>query len=117
MCSPIHHDPDALWRAVLVKPVGHFAGEPLLHLESPRVVVDDAGRLGRSGDAFARQIGDVGYAAEGQQVVFAQRVEADVAGEHELVIAVVVRKRRGIERRGGEQFGERTRHASTCSAG
>ena len=43
---------------------------------------------------------------EGQQVVLAERVERDRAGDHQLVITLLVWERRSLEWQGCEQFCE-----------
>ena len=43
---------------------------------------------------------------EGQQVVLAERLEGDVTGEHELVVALVVREGGEVERTGRQELGE-----------
>ena len=47
-------------------------GEALLDLEAARVDVDEARDLGEADDLAVRQVGDVGLAEEGQQVVLAE---------------------------------------------
>jgi hypothetical protein len=47
---------------------------------------------------------------ERQEVVFAQRLERDVAGQHQLVVALVVGERGQVERAGREQLGVGARH-------
>ena len=46
------------------------------------------------------------HSVEGQEVVLAQGLERNVAGQHQLVVSLVVRERREIERPGREEFGE-----------
>jgi hypothetical protein len=56
-------------------------------------------------DAVPGQVADVGHAGERQQVVTAQRREGDVAGHHQLVVALVVGEGGGGERHRREQLG------------
>ena len=68
--------------------VGDLGGHALLHLEPAGVAVDEAGQLGEPRDAavLGRDVGDVGLADEGHQVVLAQRRERDVAHHDHLVV-------------------------------
>ena len=47
----------------------------------------------------------MGHPGERQQMVLAQRVERDLARQHELVVALVIRKRREVERPRCEHLG------------
>jgi hypothetical protein len=98
-------DADALGLELVAEPVGHLLGEPLLHLEVSGEALDDPGQLGQAEDAAAREVADVGGAVEGQEVVLAQRVEGDVAGQHQLVVALVVGEGGEAERPGCEHLG------------
>ena len=51
------------------------------------------------------------HPVERQQVVLAEGVERDVAGDHELVVALVVREGGEVERLGGEHLGVHARHS------
>ena len=70
--------------------VGDLPGQALLHLGAPRVSLDEARELRQAGDdTAARDVAHVRAAVEGQQVVFAHRVEGDVADQDQLVGARV----------------------------
>jgi hypothetical protein len=78
--------------------------QPFLHLRAGGKVPDDAGQLGQPEDPFARQIPDVRDAGEREQVVLAHRAHRDRAGQHELVVVLVVGERREVELGGREQL-------------
>ena len=63
--------------------------------------------LDRPDDQLARQVGNVGAAQEGEQVVLAHRLHGDVAHQHELVVPLRVGERREVELRRAEQLGVR----------
>ena len=69
--------------------VGDLAGQPLLHLRSPRVALDQARQLAQADDAAARDIADVGDPRERQQVVLAEGGEGDVAQDDHLLVPLV----------------------------
>src|SRR5687767_13710822 len=71
----------------------------LSYLQLVLKVLNDARELGQAEHALARQVRDVRDAEERQHVVFAERVERDLARDHQLVVAAVVWKRRRVERR------------------
>ena len=58
------------------------------------------------------QVADVRHPVEGQQVMHAQRVKGDRPGHDQLVVAVVVGKRRRPEGLGCEQLGVGVGHAA-----
>ena len=92
---------DAHRSQVGVEPVGDLLGQPLLHLRAVREQLDHPGQLGQPEDPVAGQVADVRHADERQQVVLADRPDRDVAGEDELVVALVVVERGELERRAG----------------
>ena len=97
----LEHHPDALGRELGLEPVGDLLGEPLLDLQAAGEQLDHPGQLGQAEDALAGQVADVGDPGERQQVVLAQRVERDVPGQHQLVVALVVGEGGQVERRAG----------------
>src|SRR6478735_11051145 len=86
----LDHDADAARLERFADPPRDLRREALLDLQAARVQVDDAAELRQPDDALAGQIADVRDAVERQEVVLAERVEADVAGDDELVVALVV---------------------------
>ena len=70
-----------------VEGVGDLRREPLLHLQAARERVDEAGELRDADHAIARQVADVHLPADRRHVVLAERLEADVAQDHDLVVA------------------------------
>jgi len=71
--------------------VRDLAGEPLLHLRTAGVDVDQPGQLGQAGDLAVdrRDVADVRDAPERHQVVLADRGQLDVLDQHHLVVAEV----------------------------
>jgi hypothetical protein len=68
--------------------------------------LDDPRELGQAQDAFGGDVADMRDAMERHEVVLAQRMERDVAGEDELVVPFVVRERGEVEWLGSQEFGE-----------
>ena len=68
---------------------------------------------------LAGQVADVGDAAEGQQVVLAERREGDARHHHQLVVAAVVGEGGGVERLRRQEFREHARDPGrrVCQAG
>ena len=93
-CSASSTTPTPLGRSSRCEPAGDLRRQPLLDLQRAGEVIDHARELRQPDDPLARQVADVGDADERQQVVLAQRVERDVAGDDELVVAAVVGERR-----------------------
>src|ERR1035441_7399952 len=87
-----------LWLKLLMQPAGDLDDESLLELEIAGEEVNHAGELGQAEDPIGRQVGDVSDAMKRKHVVHAQRLERDVADQDELVVALVVRKRRQVKR-------------------
>ena len=61
-------------------------GQPLLHLQPAREHVHEARDLGEADHLALRDVGHVGLAEEGQQVVLAQAEDVDVLDDHHLVV-------------------------------
>src|SRR4051812_40019070 len=101
----LEHHADTLRRQLALEPVRHLRREPLLDLEVAGEVVDHASELREPDDPVARDVAHVRDAHERQQMVLAERVERDVADEHELVVVAVVREGGGVERLGGQELG------------
>jgi hypothetical protein len=92
--------PDALGLELVVEPVGHLLGEPLLDLEASGEMRHDPGQLGQPEDPVPGEVSDVGHALEGKQVMLAKGVEGDVPDQYQLVVALFVGEGGGIERPG-----------------
>ena len=80
-----------------LQPVGDLLGQPLLDLRAAGEQLDHPGELGQPEDPLAGQVPDVRDADERQQVVLAHRLHRDGAGEHQLVVALVVGERGELE--------------------
>jgi len=88
---------------------------PLLDLGPFGNFLDDAGELAESGDLTAGEIADVGDSHEGEEVMLAHAIEADVADEDDFVVAFLENSGEVVRGRGmesGEEFGV---HASNTS--
>ena len=70
-----------------VDAVGDLRGQFLLHLEAPRIRIDDTRELADADDLVGRQVADMGAADDRRHVVFAERFEFDVAQHDHLVVA------------------------------
>jgi hypothetical protein len=90
---------------VLLQPVGHLLGQPLLDLQVAGEQLEHPGELREAEDPLAGQVADVRHPGEGQQVVLAQGLQRDVPGDDQLVVALVVGEGRQVELRGGHQLG------------
>ena len=95
---------------MLLEPVGDLLGEPLLYLQPAGEQLHHAGQLRQAENARRRDVADVGDPVERQQMVLAQRLERNVAGQHQLVVALVVGERCQVERSRRQQLGVRVRH-------
>ena len=82
----LDHDAHALRRELALKPAGDLGREALLNLQAARVQLDDPAELGQPQDPVPREVAEMGDAVEGKHVVLAERVEGDVASDHELVV-------------------------------
>jgi hypothetical protein len=110
----LHHNADAPWAKIRIEEPGDLHGQPFLGLGLGCEVRDQAGHFGQPEDAFPGQVADVRCAGEGQHVVLAEGPERDVAGQHQLVITVVVGEGGELERPRGKQFHERAGHPGRC---
>src|ERR1700733_745617 len=90
---------------VFLQPVCYLDGEAFLDLEVPGEQLHHPGQLGQPQDPFGGYVADVGHAVEGQEVVLAQRVEGDVPGQDQLVVALVVGEGGEVERLGRQELG------------
>ncbi len=70
--------------------VGDLRRHPFLDLQPPGVDLDQPGQLGDADHALARQVGNMRPAEDGRHVVLAMRDEADVAQQHDPVIAAAL---------------------------
>ena len=68
--------------------LGDLGGQALLDLEATGVALDDSGQLRQPRDATVarREVGHVGQTDEGNEVVFTERGEGDVAHHDHLVV-------------------------------
>ena len=69
-------------------PVVHLLRDALLQLQAVGDVLDGAGDGRQADQAVARQESDVRSTAERQQVVLAQRLERDVAHQHQAAVSL-----------------------------
>src|SRR6185437_1399143 len=83
---------------------GDLGGEPFLYLRAAGEELYDASELRQPENARARQITDRSRAGERKHVVLAQRGERYVARDDQLVVLLVVRKRRQRELARGKQL-------------
>ena len=65
---------------------GDLVGEAFLHLQAAGEEVGEAGQFADTDDASAGDVADVADAEKGQQVVFANRVDFDVADDDHVVV-------------------------------
>ena len=82
----LHDDGDAERRDLLLDHLGDLMREPLLHLQPAREHVDETRNLAEADHPLLRDVGDVAFAEERQQVVLAQAVEVDVLDDHHLAV-------------------------------
>ena len=78
--------------------VGNLGGQPLLYLQTFAENIDETGELGNADDAAGRQISDMHFAQDGDDMMFAMRFEPDVAQDDDFVIG------RGLLESGREQL-------------
>ncbi len=81
--------------------------ELFLHLEPPRIPVDDPRQLADSDDLLGRQVSDMHMPDDRSHVMFAMRLEGDVAQHDHLIVPGDFVERatqilRGIDRIAGE---------------
>ena len=119
-CFGLDHDRHPAGCSASHERVGDLGGELFLDLQPAREDVDDARDLGEADHFAIGDVGDVRFADEGQQMMFAHRIKLDVFHHHDLA-------RVGIEDRAvdhvldalpitlGEKL-ERARGASRCSS-
>ena len=76
---------------MLIDGIGDLGGQPLLHLGSLGVEIDEAGQLAEPGDlaVSARDVADVGNPGERHEMVLAAAPHLDVLDQHQLVVAEV----------------------------
>src|SRR6266446_3305332 len=72
--------------------LGNLTGHALLNLQTARKHVDHACNLAESQHTLLRQIGDMGFAEERQEVVFAEAEEFDVFNDDHLVVGHAERR-------------------------
>lgn len=81
-------DHDTLRVEGILDTMGNFFGHAFLHLQAMAEGVDDACEFGESCNFAVGDVGDVYVSEEGQQVVFTEGVELDVAHNHHVVVAL-----------------------------
>src|SRR5512141_173536 len=80
------HDANSARLKHVAERFSDLLGEPLLHLKSPRENIDYSRKLRQADNSSVRDVRDVRLAVERKHVMFAQRVELDVANhDHALV--------------------------------
>src|SRR5918995_1638840 len=109
----LKYDADSLGLELAVEPLGDVRGEPLLDLQVPSEQLDDAAELAEADQRLAGEIADVCHSVERQQVMHAQRVKRDRAGDDQLVVALVGKGGRP-ERPWRQQLGIRVSDAPGC---
>ena len=77
---------DALRGDFFLDGLGNLAGEALLYLQAAREHVNDAGDLAEAQDALVGKIGDVRFAEEWQEMVFAEAEKFDVLDDDHFVV-------------------------------
>ena len=84
----LHHHEHAAGLEMLLKGIRDLAGQALLHLGPLGEAIDESGNLRESDHVAAavRDIGDVRFPDEGDQVMLAQRVHRNVAHHDHLVV-------------------------------
>jgi hypothetical protein len=87
------------------EPVSDLFGQPFLHLRTAGKVLHYPGQFRQTQNPVTRQLADMGDTHERQQVVFAHRPHRDRARQYQLVVVLVVRERRQVERARREQLG------------
>jgi hypothetical protein len=101
----LEQDTDAPGLQLALQPAGDLGGQALLDLQVAGEQLDDAAELAQADDPLPGQVADVRDPVKGQQMVHAQGVEGDRTGDDQLVVAVLVGKRRRPERLGRQQLG------------
>ena len=103
---------------VVLEPAGDLAGEPFLGLEVAGEQPHHPGQLGQPENPRAGQVADMSYSDKRQQMMLADRMQRNRAGNDQLVVSGVVGKRGQIEGAWGEHLGVGVRHPSrgSCQA-
>ena len=83
-----HHD-GTEWAEGLLKAVTNLLGQVLLHLQAMREDVHHAWYLAEPHDVAIGDVGHMNLAEEGQNVVFAERIELDVLDHNHLVVVLM----------------------------
>src|SRR5207247_11073070 len=84
--TSLDDDGDALRVQFLLQALGNLHRQAFLHLQAPAKRFHEPGDLAESHHTLIGDIGDVALTVEGQQVVFAETEEVDVAYYHDLVV-------------------------------
>src|SRR2546425_779857 len=79
-------DCDALWVQFPLQGLGDLHRQAFLYLQAPAEHLHKPGDLAESYYTVVGDIGDVALPVEGQEVVFAETEEVDVADHHHLVV-------------------------------
>ena len=85
-----HHDHPARFQNA-IDGIGDLRGQPLLHLGSFGIEIDEAGQFAEPGDLAisARYVADVSNPGERHEMVLAAAPHLDVFDQHQLVVAQV----------------------------
>ncbi len=82
----LQHDADATCVEFAHEQIGQFLRHPLLNLRPTSQHLDGSCQLAQADDLAIGQVGDVGLAQEGEQVMLAHRLEADVPDQDHLIV-------------------------------
>src|SRR5207244_11647102 len=80
------HDVTSPWVQCLLHGPGDLHRQAFLYLQAPAEHLHKPGDLAESHHTVVGDIGDVALPVEGQEVVFAETEEVDVADHHHLVV-------------------------------
>src|SRR2546426_9571874 len=82
----LNDDGDALRVQFLLQGFGDLHRQAFLYLQAPAEPLHEPRDLAESHHTLVGDIGDVALTVEGQEVVFAETEEVDVADHHHLVV-------------------------------
>jgi len=103
-----HGHRDAVWLQCRNEGIGDLRGESLLELRAPCYEVDQAGDFADADDATAGDIGHVGAAVEGEEVMLAHGEERNIAQDDHLRMAFLksnFEEFGGVDAKTAEDFG------------
>jgi len=103
-------DRDAQGIELVFDGIGDLEREAFLHLRAAGEAVNGAGEFTEADDLAARgEVGDVGFAEEGQEVMLAEAVELDIAeddGAITLLVKLALQVKGGVFAQAGAHFAE-----------